>query len=48
MIRDGRPLLQDSVFATRIAPAEIDFIALEITNLRVIWGSWRARIFPTQ
>jgi hypothetical protein len=35
--RDGRLLLQDPVLATRIAEAEIDFIALEITNLRVIW-----------
>jgi alkylation response protein AidB-like acyl-CoA dehydrogenase len=36
--RDGRPLLQDPVFATRIAQVQIDLTALEITNMRVIFA----------
>ena len=34
--RHGRPLLQDPLFALRIAQVEIDLMALEITNLRVL------------
>jgi alkylation response protein AidB-like acyl-CoA dehydrogenase len=34
--RHGRPLLQDTFFALRIAQIEIDLMALEITNLRVL------------
>ena len=34
--RHGRPLLQDPLFAIRIAQIEIDLMALEITNLRVL------------
>ena len=33
---DGRPLLQDPRFRTRIAQLEIELTALEITNLRII------------
>ena len=35
-IKDGKPLLRDPLFASRIAQIEIDLIALEITNLRVL------------
>ena len=35
-LRHGRPLLQDPLFALRIAQIEIDLMALEITNLRVL------------
>jgi alkylation response protein AidB-like acyl-CoA dehydrogenase len=35
-IKHGKPLLQDPLFAARIAQIEIDLIALEITNLRVL------------
>jgi alkylation response protein AidB-like acyl-CoA dehydrogenase len=34
--RDGRSLLDDPLFAARIARIEIDLMALEITNLRVL------------
>ncbi len=34
--KHGRPLLEDPAFASRIAQVEIDLMALEITNLRVI------------
>ena len=34
--RHGQPLLRDTLFATRIAQIEIDLMALEITNLRVL------------
>jgi alkylation response protein AidB-like acyl-CoA dehydrogenase len=34
--KDGRPLLQDPAFAARLAQVEIDLMALEITNLRVL------------
>ncbi len=34
--KNGRPLIEDPVFATRIAQVEIELTALEITNLRVI------------
>lgn len=32
----GKPLIKDPVFAARIAQVEIDLLALEITNLRVL------------
>ena len=35
--KDGRSLLEDPVFATRIAQVEIELTALEITNMRVIF-----------
>ncbi|MFT5533849.1 MAG: alkylation response protein AidB-like acyl-CoA dehydrogenase [Burkholderiaceae bacterium] len=35
-IKHGKPLLQDPLFAARIAQIEIDLMALEITNLRVL------------
>ena len=38
VIKDGRPLLEDPVFATRIAQVEIELTALEITNMRVIFA----------
>jgi alkylation response protein AidB-like acyl-CoA dehydrogenase len=34
--RNGRPLLEDPQFAARIAQVEIDLMALEVTNLRVL------------
>jgi len=34
--KDGRPLLDDPLFAARIARVEIELAALEITNLRVL------------
>ena len=34
--KNGRPLLQDPAFAAQVAQVEIDLIALEITNLRVL------------
>jgi alkylation response protein AidB-like acyl-CoA dehydrogenase len=36
---DGKPLLEDPLFASRIAQVEIDLTALEITNLRVIFDA---------
>ncbi|MDQ3205215.1 MAG: acyl-CoA dehydrogenase family protein [Pseudomonadota bacterium] len=36
--RRGRPLIEDPVFAARIAQVEIELMALEITNLRVIFA----------
>lgn len=35
-IKNGRPLLQDPLFAARLAQVEIDLMALEITNLRAL------------
>lgn len=35
-MRDGRPLLENSVFAARVAQVEVDLMALEVTNLRVL------------
>ena len=32
----GRPLIEDPLFAARVAQVEIDLMALEITNLRVL------------
>jgi len=34
--KNGRPLLEDATFAARVAQVEVDLMALEITNLRVI------------
>jgi alkylation response protein AidB-like acyl-CoA dehydrogenase len=34
--KDGRPLIEDPLFASHIAQVEIDLWALEITNLRVL------------
>ncbi len=34
--RDGKPLIDDPVFATKLADLETDFAALEITNLRML------------
>ncbi|MFZ6718700.1 acyl-CoA dehydrogenase family protein [Undibacterium sp. Ji49W] len=34
--KNGRPLLEDAQFAARIAQIEIDLMALEMTNLRVL------------
>jgi alkylation response protein AidB-like acyl-CoA dehydrogenase len=34
--KDGRPLLDDALFAAHVAQVEIDLWALEITNLRVL------------
>jgi alkylation response protein AidB-like acyl-CoA dehydrogenase len=39
----GRPLLDDPLFAARIARVEIDLAALEITNLRVLSAEGAAR-----
>ena len=35
-MNNGRPLLQDPLFAARVAQVEIDLMALEITNLRAL------------
>jgi alkylation response protein AidB-like acyl-CoA dehydrogenase len=35
-LKHGRPLLEDPAFAARIAQVEIELLALEITNLRVV------------
>jgi len=35
-IRNGKPLIQDPLFAKELAEAEIDLEALRITNLRVL------------
>jgi alkylation response protein AidB-like acyl-CoA dehydrogenase len=35
-IKNGRPLIEDPLFAARIAQVEIDLIALEMTQLRVL------------
>lgn len=34
--KNGNPLLEDGLFANRLAQVEIDLMALEITNLRVL------------
>src|SRR5438093_3944726 len=34
--KDGKPLLADPGFATRVAQVEVELMALEITNLRVL------------
>ena len=35
-VKNGRPLIDDPLFAARIAQVEIDLMALEITNLRAL------------
>ena len=35
-IKNGKPLIKDALFSARIAQIEIDLLALEITNLRVL------------
>lgn len=35
-IKHGKPLIKDPMFAARIAQIEVDLMALEITNLRVL------------
>ncbi|WP_394778000.1 acyl-CoA dehydrogenase family protein [Undibacterium sp.] len=35
-IKNGKPLIKDPLFSARIAQVEIDLVALEITNLRVL------------
>ena len=35
-IKNGKPLIKDPLFAARIAQVDIDLMALEITNLRVL------------
>jgi alkylation response protein AidB-like acyl-CoA dehydrogenase len=34
--KNGRPLLEDPLFSARVAQVEIDLMALEVTNLRVL------------
>ena len=34
--KDGKPLIQDPIFAARVAKTEIDLANLEITNLRIL------------
>jgi len=34
--RDGRPLIEDPLFGAKVAQLEIDLMALEITNLRML------------
>src|SRR3954467_8454534 len=34
--KDGRPLIEDPAFAAKVAQVEIELMALEITNLRVL------------
>jgi len=41
--RNGRPLAEDPLFAARLARVEIDLVALEITNLRVLSAEGAAR-----
>jgi alkylation response protein AidB-like acyl-CoA dehydrogenase len=41
--KDGRPLSDDPLFAARLARVEIDLLALEITNLRVLSAEGAAR-----
>ena len=35
-LKNGKPLLEDPLFAARVAQVEIDLMALEITNLRAL------------
>jgi alkylation response protein AidB-like acyl-CoA dehydrogenase len=42
-LRNGRRLLDDPQFGTRLAEVEIDLMALEITNLRVIFAEAERR-----
>jgi alkylation response protein AidB-like acyl-CoA dehydrogenase len=43
--RNGKPLLDDPLFAARVAQVEVDLMALEVTNLRVL-SAERARRDP--
>jgi alkylation response protein AidB-like acyl-CoA dehydrogenase len=43
--RNGRSLLEEPYFAARVAQVEVDLMALEVTNLRVLSGE-RARRDP--
>jgi alkylation response protein AidB-like acyl-CoA dehydrogenase len=43
--RNGKPLLDDPLFAQRVAQVEVDLMALEMTNLRVL-SAERARKDP--
>lgn len=42
-VKNGRPLLEDPLFAARIAQVEIDLMALEITNLRALSAETQQR-----
>ncbi len=42
-LKHGRPLADDPAFAARIAQVEIDLLALEITNLRVLESETQRR-----
>jgi alkylation response protein AidB-like acyl-CoA dehydrogenase len=44
-MRNGKPLAEDPLFAARIAQVEVDLMALEMTNLRVL-SAERARRDP--
>ena len=50
--RNGRPLIEDTHFAARVAQVEIDLMALEVTNLRVLSaersGAIRRRVLDPQ
>jgi alkylation response protein AidB-like acyl-CoA dehydrogenase len=41
--RNGRPLLDEPLFAARVSQLEIELMALEITNLRVLSGEAEGR-----
>jgi len=41
--KNGRPLIEDPLFAARIAQVEIDLMALEITNLRALSAELQKR-----
>jgi alkylation response protein AidB-like acyl-CoA dehydrogenase len=42
-VKNGRPLIEDPLFAARIAQVEIDLMALEITNLRALSAETQKR-----
>jgi len=42
--KNGKPLLQDPLFAARVAEVEIELRALAITNLRMLTGETRAGV----
>jgi alkylation response protein AidB-like acyl-CoA dehydrogenase len=42
--KDGRPITKDPSFAARLAQVEIDLMALEITNLRVLSAEAKRRV----
>ena len=41
--RNGKPLIEDPLFAARVAEVEIELMALEITNLRVLSAEAESR-----